>query len=115
MEILLENIPNALSSSERLLTFLKMTHLDLNFCFDVGHAHMMEGVETAYERMKERIRSTHIHSNDGESDTHLFPYFAPEGTVDWKKTMELLRSREDQYPLLLELREASPGTAYATH
>lgn len=105
VEVLLENIPNALSSSDRLLTFLELTHLDLNFCFDVGHAHMMEGVETAYERMKERIRSTHLHSNDGIGDTHLFPYFAPEGTVDWKKTMELLRSREDQYPLLLELRE----------
>jgi hypothetical protein len=25
--------------------------------------------------------------------------------VDWKKTMRLLRSREQQYPLLLELRE----------
>ena len=84
---------------------LGITHLDLNFCFDVGHAHMMEGIETAYEKMKDRIRSTHIHDNDGKKDSHLFPYFADEGTIDWKKTMNLLRSREDQYPLLLELRE----------
>ena len=27
------------------------------------------------------------------------------GTIDWKTTMQLLRSRENQFPLLLELRE----------
>jgi sugar phosphate isomerase/epimerase len=55
--------------------------------------------------MKERIRSTHVHDNDGEADKHLFPFVAEGGTVDWKKTMGLLRSRPNQYPLLLELRE----------
>jgi len=30
---------------------------------------------------------------------------AAGGTIDWKRTMELLRSRPGQYPLLLELRE----------
>ena len=105
VELLLENIPNAFSSSERLMGFLEATHLDLHFCFDVGHAHIMESVETAFQRMKDRIRSTHLHSNDGKRDIHLFPYLAPEGTVDWSKVMGLLRSRDDQYPLLLELRE----------
>ena len=42
VEILLENIPNGLSSAERLRIFLEMTHLDLNYCFDVGHANMHE-------------------------------------------------------------------------
>jgi sugar phosphate isomerase/epimerase len=105
VEVLLENIPNAFSTSDRLQYILGITHLDLNFCFDVGHAHIMEGIEPAYEKMKDRIRSTHIHNNDGKNDLHLFPYLAPEGTIDWKTTMNLLRSREDQYPLLLELRE----------
>jgi len=105
VQILLENIPNEFSSSERLTSFLESTHLDLSFCFDVGHAHIMEGVEPAFERMKDRIRSTHVHDNDGTADSHLFPYLAEAGTVDWKKTMDLLRSREDQYPFLLELRE----------
>jgi sugar phosphate isomerase/epimerase len=106
VEVLLENIPNALSSAERLKLFLDITHLDLNFCFDVGHAHIMEGVEAAFEIMKDRIRSTHLHDNDGVNDVHLFPYVASAGTIDWKKTMSLLKSRADQYPLLLELREA---------
>jgi sugar phosphate isomerase/epimerase len=105
VEVLLENIPNGLSSAERLMLFLEMTHLDLNFVFDVGHAHFGEGVENAFGIMKERIRSTHLHDNDGQTDKHLFPLVSEGGTVDWKKTMDLLRTRADQYPLLLELKE----------
>jgi len=107
VEILLENIPNQMSTAERLTSFLKITHLDLKFVFDVGHAHIGGGVEQEFEIMKERMRSTHVHDNDGEKDIHLFPMLAEGGTVDWKKTMNLLRSRGDQYPLLLELREVN--------
>jgi sugar phosphate isomerase/epimerase len=105
VEVLLENIPNELSSAERLLQFLELTHLNLNFVFDTGHAHMNEGVETAFRLMKPRIRSTHVHDNDGQNDIHLFPLMNQGGTIDWKNTMDNLRSAESQYPLLLELRE----------
>jgi sugar phosphate isomerase/epimerase len=108
VEVLLENIPNALSTAERLMLFLEVTHLDLHFVFDVGHAHLSDGVEASYGIMKERIRSTHIHDNDGQADKHLFPLLAEGGSVDWKHTMGLLRTRGDQYPLLLELKE-TPG------
>jgi sugar phosphate isomerase/epimerase len=106
-KVLLENIPNGFSSAERLVHFLGETHLDLDFCLDIGHANMNEGVVAAFELMKERIRSTHIHDNNGKDDNHLFPLLAEEGTVDWKQTMDLLRSRPGQYPLVLELREVS--------
>ncbi len=108
VEVLLENIPNALSSGERLKLFLELTHLDLNFVFDAGHARLGEGVEAAFTVMQDRIRSTHIHDNDGQADRHLFPLLAEGGSIDWKNTMNLLRSRPDQYPLLLELKEAPP-------
>jgi len=105
VEVLLENIPNDLSSAERLLQFLELTHLNLNFAFDTGHANMHEGVETAFHLMKQRIRSTHVHDNNGKDDVHLFPFLSEGGTIDWKQTMALLRSHEDRYPLLLELKE----------
>ncbi len=105
VEVLLENIPNALSSAERLLMFLEATHLDLNICFDTGHAHMKEGVDTAYRLLKPRIRSTHVHDNDGTEDSHLFPLSSDGGTIDWQHAMEALRSAGHQYPLLLELRD----------
>jgi len=105
VEILLENIPNELSSAERLRTFQELTHLGLNYVFDTGHANMNEGVAAAFDVMKERIRSTHIHDNDGKADTHLFPFLSEGGTIDWKQTMRLLSSRPGQYPLVLELKE----------
>jgi sugar phosphate isomerase/epimerase len=106
VEVLLENIPNELSSAGKLLMFLDMTHLDLNICFDVGHAHLMASIGSEYEALQPRIRSTHVHDNNGKDDQHLFPG-AAGGSVDWRSTMKLLGSRENQYPLLLELREAS--------
>lgn len=105
VEILLENIPNKLSSAERLVQFLEMTHLNLGFCFDTGHANIMEGVEPAFHIMRDRIRSTHVHDNNSVQDSHLFPYLKQGGTIDWRKTMNLLRAHADQYPLMLELKE----------
>jgi len=105
VEILLENTPNEFSSAARLMMFDELTHLGLNFVFDVGHANLNEGVETAFGLMKDRIRSTHLHDNDGKADQHLFPTMSEEGTIDWKKTMELLRGGGDRYPLLLELKD----------
>ncbi len=106
VNILLENIPNQLSTAERLQHFLRVTHLDLHFVFDVGHANLGAGVEHEFEIMKDRIRSLHVHDNDGKADQHLFPLMTKQGTVNWEKTMELLRSRQNQYPLLLELKDS---------
>jgi sugar phosphate isomerase/epimerase len=108
VELLLENIPNGFSSAAELKMFLEMTHLPLNFCFDTGHANIMESVETEFSSMKTRIRSTHIHDNDGKEDKHLFPFVQAGGGIDWPQTVSLLASRPEQYPLLLELKE-QPG------
>ena len=105
VEVLLENTPNELANAERLMTFLDITHLNLNVCFDVGHAHMRGSIESEYRLLKPRIRSTHVHDNNGADDSHLFPNSGSGGTVDWTATMDLLRSADGQYPLLLELRE----------
>jgi sugar phosphate isomerase/epimerase len=105
VEILLENIPNALSSAERLLGFLEMTHLKNGLCFDTGHAHIMNGVENEWSLMRERVKSTHVHDNDGKHDNHRFPFLASDGSIDWHRIMPLLAAHPHQYPLLLELRE----------
>jgi sugar phosphate isomerase/epimerase len=36
VEVLLENIPNGLSSAEKLDHFLGITHLNLGYCFDTA-------------------------------------------------------------------------------
>jgi len=103
VQILLENIPNELSTAERLNEFVASTHLPLYFCFDTGHAHIGRGVQYEFETMKHRIRSTHVHDNDGESDNHVFPLAGEGGSIDWTSTMKLLRSVDGDAPLLLEL------------
>ena len=105
VEILLENIPNGLSTAERLEHFNKTTHLNLNYVFDTGHAHIGAGIENEFGIMKPRIRSLHVHDNNGTADQHLFPLRDQTGTIDWANTMKLLRSCPGQFPLLLELRE----------
>jgi sugar phosphate isomerase/epimerase len=105
VEVLLENTPNDLSSAQRLVQFLEQTHLKLNFCLDVGHANMNEGVAAAFGVLKDRVRSTHLHDNNGVDDSHLWPFYSAGGTIDWGETMRLLRSLPQQYPLLLELRD----------
>jgi len=107
VEILLENIPNAFSSAERLKAFVSETHLNLGFCFDTGHANLSGEVDTAFILMKDRIRSTHVHDNDGVADSHLFPFLAEGGTIDWGATMSLFRGCGEQFPVLLELKETA--------
>jgi hypothetical protein len=46
-----------------------------------------------------------VHDNDGVADGHLFPFLDPGGTVDWSKTMPLLRS--NGLPLVLEVKESA--------
>ena len=59
--------------------------------------------------MKGRIRSTHLHDNNGKEDSHLFPFFAEGGTIDWKKTMELLRRGPEQYPAAAGAARSCPS------
>src|ERR1035438_10416994 len=96
VEILLENIPNGLSSAEKLVTLQELTHVGMNYVFDTGHANMGAGVEHEFHLMEARIRSTHVHDNNGKDDQHLFPPLAEGGTIDWKQAMALLRSHEDR-------------------
>jgi sugar phosphate isomerase/epimerase len=102
VEILLENTPNAFSSGARLNELLAITHLKLNYCFDIGHAHMRGNIAGEFEAMKNRIRSTHLHDNNGRDDLHQFP---GKGSIDWQTAIRLLASGGNQYPLMLELKE----------
>ena len=101
VRILLENIPNELSTPDRLVEFIKLAHFDdVGVCFDFGHAHLMSNVSEAFEILKNHIQSTHVHDNKRDKDTHLWP---GAGSIDWKQAMELLRSAPHTPPLLLEV------------
>ncbi len=101
MRILVENIPNDLSAPEKLVEMITAAHFsDVGVCFDVGHAHMSGNIPEAFETLKQHIRSTHIHDNKADRDSHLWP---GEGSIDWKEFMDLLRTAPHVPPVLLEI------------
>jgi sugar phosphate isomerase/epimerase len=101
VSILIENIPNELSTPEKLVEFIRAAHFeDVGICFDVGHAHLMDNVSQAFETLKNHIRSTHVHDNARDRDSHLWP---GDGSIDWKQAMEVLRTAPHKPPLLLEI------------
>ncbi len=107
VRLLLENIPNELSTPERLLELVQKAHFDdIGFCFDIGHAHMEQGVEDAFNVMKDRIRSTHIHDNKKDRDAHLWP---GDGNIDWNAAMRFLRSAPLVPALLFEIETEAAG------
>ncbi|HZD93482.1 MAG TPA: TIM barrel protein [Candidatus Sulfotelmatobacter sp.] len=101
VSLLLENIPNDLSTPERLRELMRLLRYeDLGVCFDVGHAHLMSSVHQAFGVLADRIRSTHIHDNKRDKDSHLWP---GDGTIEWEQTMQSLRSAPHAPAMLLEI------------
>lgn len=112
--ILLENTLGELSAPATLRHFVADTRLDLKFCFDVGHAHIEDGVELSFETMRDLAVAIHVHDNHGEKDEHLAPY---SGNIDWDAALGAIASPENSLPFVLELREQSaqaPSLADAT-
>jgi sugar phosphate isomerase/epimerase len=101
VRILLENIPNELSTPDQLVEMIRSAHFgDVGVCFDFGHAHIMSSVSEAFEILRGQISSTHVHDNVKDKDSHLWP---GQGSIDWKQAMELLRTAPETPALLLEL------------
>lgn len=103
VQILLENIPNELSTPQRLLEFMDYTRMhDLRICFDTGHAHLTGGVENDFEPLRHLVVSTHVHDNRGQQDDHLFPF---QGGIDWEATMRAFAAVNRDFPIQLEIRD----------
>lgn len=101
VKLLIENIPNEISTPEKLVEIIKTLHYDdLGVCFDFGHAHMMTNVEQAWDVLSSHVRSSHVHDNNKDRDAHLFP---GEGSIEWNEAMRLLASGPHVPPMLLEV------------
>ena len=104
--IALENTPGELATPVNLRHFIEQTRMqDLRLCFDTGHAHMEDGVESSFATMRELVVTTHVHDNHGEKDEHLLPY---EGTIDWDATALALAggtAAAPELPIVLELKD----------
>jgi sugar phosphate isomerase/epimerase len=101
VQLLVENIPNELTTPQKLVELIQTLRFDdLGVCLDVGHAHLEPGVEEAFEALKPYVRSVHVHDNHGMKDEHLWP---GEGSIDWARSVEQLRGAPQAPALVLEL------------
>jgi sugar phosphate isomerase/epimerase len=97
VRIMAENIPNELSTIERIRELQSVAKLsDLGICYDSGHGHL-QGVTGDLDF----AGATHIHDNHGERDEHLWPF---EGTIDWPAFMERLVVSRYSGNLIFEAR-----------
>jgi sugar phosphate isomerase/epimerase len=101
VQVVVENITNELSTPDSLVELIRAARFtDVGVCFDVGHAHIGLGITQAFETLKDLIRTTHVHDNNGERDEHLWP---GTSTIGWKETLALLRTAPHVPPLVLEI------------
>jgi sugar phosphate isomerase/epimerase len=99
--IALENTPSHLASPANLRQFITDTRLsDLRLCFDIGHAHLGDGVMPTFEVMRDLVVTAHVHDNHGFKDEHLPPF---GGDIEWSMALPALAKIE--LPLVLELKE----------
>jgi sugar phosphate isomerase/epimerase len=83
VEVLIENIPNEISTLERIEEFRAVSQIaDLGICYDAGHGHLQD-VKPTFNH----VRAMHLHDNQGEKDEHLWPF---EGTLAWTAFIEQL-------------------------
>ncbi|HEY2382622.1 MAG TPA: sugar phosphate isomerase/epimerase family protein [Terriglobia bacterium] len=104
VEVVLENIPNEISTMERLEEFKRVSQApDIGICYDTGHGHI-QGITGGLDG----IRTTHVHDNNGENDEHLWPF---EGTLNWPALIEKLVLANYKGPFMFEARgeELSKG------
>lgn len=90
VKLLVENLQNEVTTPSHILEILNAGHLkDIGVVLDTGHAHLGDGVASALAELKDRVRSSHIHDNAGDRDSHLWP---GEGTIRWDEVYEGLKA-----------------------
>ena len=99
MKLLLENgIKKEIGST--LKDFLSIINdlKDIYVCLDVGHANIMKWDVEKICNIKQRIKCTHVHDNNGKYDQHKS---IGKGSINWTHWVGLLRKANN---IVLEIR-----------
>ena len=79
------------------------------FCFDVGHANVMNrNIYQYITTLGKRLTTLHIHDNNGTTDSHLIPYSQLDVTdsrtnIQWDEFLRALREVGYEGPLAFEI------------
>jgi len=102
VKVALENIPNELSTVERMRRFLEDAQLkQVGICFDSGHSHLHADPQGEIRDGEAWIVATHLHDNHRKKDEHLLPF---DGSIDWSKVLEAFDAIQYSGSLTLELK-----------
>ena len=124
VQLLLENLSNAVATPEHLVEIVRVGHFaSVGFCLDVGHAHLAEGmpetshgpaksgIDLAFEALSAagsgKLAELHLHDNHGTRDEHCWP---GDGSVDWAAVARHVAALEKPPVRILEIAY-EPATA----
>jgi sugar phosphate isomerase/epimerase len=105
VKIMVENIPNEISTIDRIQEFKRVAEVtDIGICYDTGHGHLQK--DASKSGPFDAIDTTHIHDNRGDKDDHLWPF---EGTINWPELIEKLVVAQYQGEFIFETRSDDLG------
>lgn len=98
-----ENMPPGVWPGSRMESLhdlvVELGHPRVSLALDTGHARLVSAPEEETRAAGPRLRTTHVHDNDGRRDLHLPP---GEGIVDWAAWGASLDEIGYTGPILLE-------------
>lgn len=100
----LENMPmtaHRISTMDRIAEAVAMVgHPNAAICLDTGHTNVFgHDLSDAVRSAGNRLRTLHVHDNDGKSDRHQLPYL---GTANWENFTRALAEAEFDGVMSLE-------------
>lgn len=99
-----ENMPPGVHPGSRMRDVAEMlVEIDqpdvVGLALDTGHGNLTSSAANETRSAGKWLRTTHVHDNDGRSDTHLPPGL---GTIDWDSWADSLDAIDYAGPVMLE-------------
>jgi sugar phosphate isomerase/epimerase len=101
--ICVENMPPGVFPGSKMIDLKEMVdeldRTEIALALDTGHARISGYLPLETLAAGNRLRTTHVHDNDGRQDTHQPP---GSGTIDWGEWIEALDAIGYRGPIMLE-------------
>jgi sugar phosphate isomerase/epimerase len=101
--ICVENMPPGVIPGSHMIDLREIVdeidRPDVALALDTGHARISASVSRETLAAGSRLKTTHVHDNDGRQDSHLPP---GSGTIDWGEWVQALDAIDYRGPIMLE-------------
>jgi sugar phosphate isomerase/epimerase len=101
--ICVENMPSGVFPGSQMVELAQLVaelnRAQIRLCLDTGHANIVASAATETIEAGRWLATTHVHDNNGRSDTHDPPGI---GTVVWDEWLEALDQINYRGPVMLE-------------